>query len=193
MAINFAEHARTILAEAAYGMTTLDMDDLRESAQEARNAAVDSLTTYTSDCLDIIRDHDREVSDDDLEALIGGETFRAIDWRKAMERHAAAIVDVLLSEAIGEALDELEEADRNLRELACELGASEFPEGLEEPGARLEAYKSVLDHFAPSRCAGTGRNVYSDGQVDGCNAVSDRIGHLTISYSWAPKAAEGVQ
>ena len=183
MARDLEEAGNTVVYEAAYRMTTLDLDTLREEAQEDANQAADNAVIYNSDALTIINEYASHPAASDAEdnADSSGQTFKPSDWQAAQTAYAYWIALAVIETKISEALDDLEAKANHLLEWLDANLTSEAP----------TAEDLTLSRNCPHGWAAhdredvEGTHFWTSGQVDELNAVAIRAEcGLWLSYTW---------
>ena len=175
---NLEAAARDCIADAIYGMTELDLQELRDNAEDMASSAADSACIYTSACLDIISDYEREAPD--AEDMTSGQTYEAADWQKAMCAYAYAIAYTVISRNVHDLLEEIEQAADDLRDAA-------ESHGLEDPAdPRISA---ICPHgwAVHDREDAEGNCFWTQGKLEGCRAVARKVAGIWLSYTWTPE------
>ncbi len=175
---NLEAAAANCIADAIYGMETLDLDALRDNAEEQASYAADSVCTYTSACLDIISDYEREA--DGAEDMTGGDTYKAADWQKAMCAYAYAIAYTVISRNVHDLLEEIEQAADDLRDAA-------ESHGLEDPADPRISADCPHGWAAHDREDAAGTCFWTQGKLEGCRAVARKVAGIWLSYTWTPE------
>lgn len=180
--INLEAAARDCINEAIYGMTELDLQELRDNAEEQASSAADSACTYTSACLDIISDYEREA--DGAEDMTGGATYEAADWQQAMTAYACAIAYTVISQNVHSLLEEIEEAADGLRNAA-------EAHGLEDPADPRVTMDCPHGWAVHDREDEAGTCYWTQGNLEGCRAVARKVAGIWLSYTWTPEKEGG--
>lgn len=172
--------ARGVINDAAYDMDLLDMDQLREAATEQAYEAAGNACIYTSDCMDIVTQLERDWHDAAEDFLSGAEKFAAADWSDAMVAYANALASAAVSHSVYEALDAVQFADVDL--LAAAVDA--------DPAADFSAptvTTSCPHGWAPhDREDCNGIHYWKPAQLEGCMAVAVQVSGIWLSHTWTP-------
>lgn len=174
--------ARDCINDAIYGMTELDLEALRDGAEDMASSAADSACTYTSACLDIISDYEREAPD--AEDMTSGDTYKAADWQQAMSAYAYAIAYTVISRNIHSLLEEIEEAADDLRDAA-------EAHGLEDPADPRISADCPHGWAVHDREDEAGTCFWSESNLEGCRAVARKVAGVWLSYTWTPEEGKG--
>ena len=174
---NLEAAALDCINDAIYGMTDLDLQELRDDAEEQASNAADSACTYTSACFDIISDYEREAPD--AEDMTSGQTYKAADWQQAMCAYAYAVAYTVISRNIHSLLEEIEEAADDLRNAA-------EAHGLEDPADPRISSDCPHGWAAHDREDVVGTHFWSEGNLEGCRAVAVKVAGIWLSYTWTP-------
>lgn len=181
MTVNLRQTAESVIIDAVYGMETLDIDTLRDNADEQTNSAAESVTTYYSDCLDIISRYEGDADDLTVNDLTGGKTYAAGDWREAMVAYAYGVAYSVLSQEVGELLQAIDTAADDLA-TAAEAHGCEDPE---EPRISTDCPHGWAAHDREDEL---GIHFWSEGNLEGCRAVAVKVAGIWLSYTWTPGA-----
>ena len=176
--INLEAAAADCIADAIYGMKTLDLQELRDNAEDMASSAADSACIYTSACLDIISDYEREA--DGAEEMTSGQTYEAADWQQAMCAYAYAIAYTVISRNVHDLLEEIEEAADGLRNAA-------EAHGLEDPADPRISADCPHGWAAHDREDAEGTCFWTEGKLEGCRAVARKVAGIWLSYTWTPE------
>ena len=177
MAKDLEQYGTSCVGEAIYGIDKLDLDKLREDVsdrvyQDAENACI-----YTHDCMDIIRDYEREHGDDADDT--SGKEYKASEWQEAMQAYAYGVAVNAIRHYADEALDKIEEmADLLIDEIPACFGADR-----DDLRVSLQCPHGWAPH---DREDNDGICFWVSKQLDGCNAVAVDAGALWLSYTWTP-------
>lgn len=180
--INLEAAAADCISDAIYGMETLDLQELRDNAEEQASSAADSACIYTSACLDIISDYEREA--DGAQEMTSGQTYEAADWQQAMTAYAYAVAYTVISRNVHSLLEEIEEAADDLRDAA-------EAHGLEDPADPRISSDCPHGWAAHDREDAAGTHFWTEGNLEGCRAVARKVADIWLSYTWTPKTEEG--
>lgn len=175
---NLEAAAADCIADALYGMKTLDLQELRDNAEDMASSAADSACIYTSACLDIISDYEREA--DGAEEMTSGQTYEAADWQQAMCAYAYAIAYTVISRNVHDLLEEIEEAADDLRDAA-------ESHGLEDPADPRISADCPHGWAAHDREDAEGTCFWTEGNLEGCRAVARKVAGIWLSYIWTPE------
>ena len=176
MAKDLEQYGVSCVGEAIYGMDKLDLDRLRDDVSDRIYTDAENACIYTHDCLDIIRDYEREF---DSDADDGGKEFKPSEWQDAMTAYAYGIATAAIRHYADEALAAIEEkADTLIDEIPACFGA-----GIDDLRVSLQCPHGWAAH---DREDADGIHFWTSGQLDGCNAVAVDAGALWLSYTWNP-------
>lgn len=175
---NLEAAAADCISDAIYGMTELDLQELRDNAEEQASSAADSACTYTSACMDIISEYECEAPD--AEDMTGGQTYEAADWQKAMCAYAYAIAYTVISRNVHDLLEEIEQAADDLRDAA-------ESHGLEDPADPRISSDCPHGWAAHDREDAEGTCFWTEGNLEGCRAVARKVAGIWLSYTWTPE------
>lgn len=175
---NLEAAAADCIADAIYGMETLDLQELRDNAEDMASSAADSACIYTSACLDIISDYEREAPD--AEGMTGGDTYKAADWQQAMTAYAYAVAYTVISRNVHDLLEEIEEAADDLRNAA-------EAHGLEDPADPRISSNCPHGWAAHDREDAAGTHFWTESNLEGCRAVARKVAGIWLSYIWTPE------
>lgn len=176
--INLEAAAADCISDAIYGMKTLDLDALRDNAEEQASSAADSACTYTSACLDIISEYEREAYG--AEDMTSGQTYEAADWQKAMCAYAYAVAYTVISRNVHDLLEEIEQAADDLRDAA-------ESRGLEDPADPRISADCPHGWAAHDREDAEGTCFWTEGNLEGCRAVARKVAGIWLSFTWTPE------
>ena len=179
---NLEAAAVDCIADAAYGMTELDLQELRDNAEEQASSAADSACIYTSACLDIISEYEREAPD--AEDMTGGDTYKAADWQQAMTAYAYAVAYTVISRNVHSLLEEIEQAADDLRDAA-------EAHGLEDPADPRISANCPHGWAVHDREDAAGTHFWTEGNLEGCRAVARKVAGIWLSYTWTPEEEGG--
>ena len=188
--ISLEDRGSDCVREAAYDMDKLDLETLRERAQEGANESADNACIYTHHCYEIIASYENDDRAKYAEDLSGGETFAAEDWQKAMTAWAYNIAITVIESDTQTALIELEEAADELIKVLDERDHL-----LPEDGAWIGPEDLRLSRECPHGWAphdkedAAGVHYWLPGELEGCHAVAIQSNGLWLSYTWTAKAA----
>ena len=180
--INLEAAAADCINDAIHGMGTLDLRALRDGAEEQASNAADSACTYTSACLDIISEYEREA--DGAEDMTSGQTYEAADWQQAMCAYAYAVAYTVISRNVHDLLEEIEEAADDLRDAA-------EAHGLEDPADPRISANCPHGWAAHDREDVVGTCFWTESKLEGCRAVARKVAGIWLSYTWTPETEEG--
>jgi hypothetical protein len=178
---NLEAAALDCIADAIYGVGTLDLDALRDGAQEQASNAADNACTYHSDCLEIINRYEREAPD--AEDMTGGATYKAADWQQAMCAYAYAVAYTVISQDVNNLIDDIEQTAADLRDTAEGYG-------LEDPADPRVTADCPHGWAAHDREDEAGTHFWTEGNLEGCRAVARKVAGVWLSYTWTPEEAE---
>jgi len=181
MTVNLRQTAENVISDAIYGMETLDIDALRESADEQTHSAAESVTIYHADCLDIISRYESESNDADVDDMTGGKTYTAGEWREAMNAYAYGVAYSVLSQEVGELLQAIDTAADGLALAADAHGFSDD----DEPRISTDCPHGWAAHDREDE---QGTHFWSEGNLEGCRAVAVKVAGIWLSYTWTPGA-----
>jgi hypothetical protein len=181
MTVNLRQTAENVISDAVYGMTTLDIDTLRDNADEQTHSAAGSVTIYHSDCLDIISRYESEADDCTVDDMTGGETYTAGEWREAMNAYAYGVAYSVLSQEVGELLQAIDTAADGLALAADAHGFSDD----DEPRISTDCPHGWAAHDREDE---QGTHFWSEGNLEGCRAVAVKVAGIWLSYTWTPGA-----
>jgi len=181
MIINLRQTAENVISDAIYGMETLDIDALRDNADEQTHSAAESVTNYHSDCLDIISRYESEADDSTMDDLTGGKTYTAGEWREAMNAYAYGVAYSVLSQEVGELLQAIDTAADDLALAADAHGCTDC----DEPRISTDCPHGWAAH---DRKDEAGVHFWTEGNLEGCRAVATRVAGIWLSYTWTPGA-----
>ena len=181
MTVNLRQTAENVISDAIYGMETLDIDALRESADEQTHSAAESVTIYHADCLDIISRYESESNDADVDDMTGGKTYTAGEWREAMNAYAYGVAYSVLSQEVGELLQAIDTAADGLALAADAHGFSDD----DEPRISTDCPHGWAAHDREDE---QGTHFWTEGNLEGCRAVATRVAGIWLSYTWTPGA-----
>ena len=191
--INLESYAENILSEAIYDMDTLDMDDLREEADERVGTDAENACIYHSDCADIIARYEREADQHGgLDDLLSDRTYKADEWQEAQCAYAYAVAYTILQAKTHDNLRALEEAASNLCD---EIGArSDLGEDVSVDIDDLKVTNTCPHGWAAHDSEDSdGMHFWISGQIDGCNAIAIEVCGIWLSYTWTPVAPREVE
>ena len=174
--------ARDCISDAIYGMTELDLQELRDNAEEQASSAADIACIYTHACLDIIGDYEREAPD--AEDMTGGDTYKAADWQQAMCAYAYAVAYTVISQNVRSLIDDIEQAADDLRDAA-------EAHGLEDPADPRISSDCPHGWAAHDREDAEGTCFWTEGNLEGCRAVVRKVAGIWLSYTWTPEKEGG--
>jgi hypothetical protein len=174
---NLEAAAADCINDAIYDMGTLDLDALRDGAQEQASNAADNACIYHSDCLEIINRYERDAPD--AEDMTGGATYKAADWQQAMCAYAYAVAYTVISQNVHNLLDDIEQAAARLRDTAEEYG-------LEDPADPRVSSDCPHGGAAHDREDEGGTHLWTEGDLEGCRAVAVKVAGIWLSYTWTP-------
>lgn len=178
---NLEAAAADCISDAIYDMKTLDLDALRDGAEDMANSAADSTCIYNSDCLEIISRYERDAPD--AEDMTGGATYKAADWQQAMCAYAYAIAYTVISRNVHDLLEEIEQAADDLRDAA-------EAHGLEDPADPRISSDCPHGWAVHDREDAAGTHFWTEGNLEGCRAVACKVAGIWLSYTWTPEEAE---
>lgn len=178
---NLEAAAADCISDAIYGMETLDLDALRDNAEEQASSAADSACTYTIACLDIISKYEREA--DGAEDMTSGQTYEAADWQQAMCAYAYAVAYTVIRRNVHNLLEEIEEAADDLRDAA-------EAHGLEDPADPRISRDCPHGWAAHDREDEAGTCFWTESKLEGCRAVARKVAGIWLSYTWTPEKEE---
>lgn len=181
MTINLHQTAESVISDAIYGMETLDIDALRDNADEQTNSAAESVTTYYSDCLDIISRYESEADDSTVDDLTGGKTYTAGEWREAMTAYASGVAYSVLSQEVAELVQAIDTAADDLAVAADAHGFSDD----DEPRISTDCPHGWAPHDREDE---QGTHFWTEGKLEGCRAVAVKVSGIWLSYTWTPGA-----
>lgn len=179
---NLEAAARDCISDAIYGMSTLDMEALRDGAEDQTSSAADNACTYTSACLDIISDYEREA--DGAEDMTSGQTYEAADWQQAMCAYAYAVAYTVISQNVHSLIDDIEQAADDLRDAA-------EAHGLEDPADPRISSDCPHGWAAHDREDAEGTCFWTESKLEGCRAVARKVAGIWLSYTWTPEEEGG--
>ena len=172
---NLEAAARDCISDAIYVMGTLDLDALRDNAEEQASSAADSVCTYNSDCMNIISDYEREA--DGAEEMTSGQTYEAADWQQAMCAYAYAVAYTVISQNVHSLIDDIEQAADDLRDAA-------EAHGLEAPADPRVSSDCPHGWAAHDREDEKGTCFWTESKLEGCRAVARKVAGIWLSYTW---------
>ena len=178
---NLEAAAADCINDAIYGTDTLDLDALRDGAEELTSSAADNACTYNSDCLEIINRYERDAPD--AEDMAGGDTYKAADWQQAMCAYAYAVAYTVISQNVHSLIDDIEQAADDLRDAA-------EARGLEDPAGPRISSDCPHGWAAHDREDAEGTCFWTEGNLEGCRAVARKVAGVWLSYTWTPEEAE---
>jgi hypothetical protein len=181
MTVNLHQTAESVISDAIYGMETLDIDALRDNADEQTHSAAESVTTYYSDCLDIISRYESEADDSTVDDLTGGKTYTAGEWREAMTAYAFGVAYSVLSQEVAELVQAIDTAADDLAVAADAHGFSDD----DEPRISTDCPHGWAAH---DREDVAGTHFWTEGKLEGCRAVAVKVSGIWLSYTWTPGA-----
>ena len=176
--INLEAAAADCIADAVYGMETLDMEALRDGAEAQTSSAADSACIYNSDCLEIISRYERDAPD--AEDMTGGDTYKAADWQQAMTAYAYAVAYTVISQNVNNLIDDIEQAADDLRDAA-------EAHGLEDPADPRISANCPHGWAAHDREDAEGNCFWTQGKLEGCRAVARKVAGIWLSFTWTPE------
>lgn len=176
--INLEAAAADCIADAVYGMTELDLQELRDNAEDMASSAADNACIYYSNCMDIISEYEREAPD--AEDMTGGDTYKAADWQKALCAYAYAVAYTVISRNVHDLLEEIEEAADDLRNAA-------EAHGLEDPADPRISSNCPHGWAAHDREDVAGVCFWTESKLEGCRAVARKVAGIWLSYTWTPE------
>ena len=176
--INLEAAAADCISDAIYGMETLDLQELRDNAEDKASSAADSACIYYSNCMGIISDYEREAPD--AEDMTGGDTYKAADWQQAMCAYAYAIAYTVISRNVHDLIEEIEEAADDLRDAA-------ESHGLEDPADPRISSDCPHGWAVHDREDEAGTCFWTEGKLGGCRAVARKVAGIWLSYTWTPE------
>jgi hypothetical protein len=179
---NLEAAALDCINDAIHGMGTLDMEALRDGAEDMASSAADSACIYTSACLDIISDYEREANG--AEDMTSGQTYEAADWQQAMCAYAYAIAYTVISQNVHSLIDDIEQAADDLRDAA-------EAHGLEDPADPRISSDCPHGWAAHDREDAEGTCFWTEGNLEGCRAVARKVAGVWLSYTWTPEKEGG--
>jgi hypothetical protein len=180
---NLEAAALDCINEAIHGMGTLDLDALRDNADEQTNSAAESVTIYYSDCLDIISRYESEADDSTVDDLTGGKTYTAGEWREAMTAYAFGVAYSVLSHEVSEILQAIDTAADDLATAATAHGFSDD----DQPRISTDCPHGWAAHDREDEA---GTHFWTEGNLEGCRAVAVKVAGIWLSYTWTPEPAE---
>ena len=186
--INLEGYAENIIADSIYGMNTLDMDKLREEADERVGQDADSACTYYYQHAQILQDYEAEAYKiGDPDDLIGDRTYKASEWEEARQACAYAVAYTILQARTADNLQAVEEAASNLCD---EIGArGDLGEDVSVDLDDLRVSTSCPHGWAAHDYEDSdGMHFWVSRQLDGCNAIAIEAGGIWLSYTWTPVA-----
>lgn len=181
MTVNLRQTAENVISDAIYGMETLDIDALRESADEQTHSAAESVTTYHRDCLDIISRYESEADDADVDDLTGCKSYTAGEWREAMSAYAFGVAYSVLSQEVAELVQAIDTAADDLATAAPAHGLNND----DEPRISTDCPHGWAAHDREDE---QGTHFWTEGNLEGCRAVATRVAGIWLSYTWTPGA-----
>jgi len=181
MTVNLRQTAENVISDAIYGMTTLDIDALCDNADEQTHSAAESVTTYYSDCLDIISRYESEADDSTVDDLTGGKSYTAGEWREAMNAYAFGVAYSVLSQEVAELVQAIDTAADGLALAADAHGFSDD----DEPRISTDCPHGWAAHDREDE---QGTHFWTEGNLEGCRAVATRVAGIWLSYTWTPGA-----
>jgi len=176
--INLDSYVSDIIAQASSGMTTLDLDALRDDALETVHDYADNAVTYYHHAQTIIDDYERETGEpEDL-----GQTFTASEWQEAMTAYAYGVASAYLSGKVEEAVTQVEEAASAL----IDHLASRHDESFDADHLRVsrECPHGWASHDYEADAADSSIMVWKSGQLDGGNGAAIQAGGIWLSVTW---------
>lgn len=185
MARDLEDSARNCLSDVIYDVETLDLDKLREDAQEAAWSAADNACIYYSHCLDIIRDYESD-SRADPECLDDSKTYKASEWQEAVQAYAFAIAYSVIQAEVSELLGKVEESAESLVDVVNELLSDDSIDA-SDLRVSLSCPHGWASHDLENE---DGVHLWTSRQLDGCNAVAVDAGPFWLSYTWTPESDE---
>lgn len=181
MTVNLRQTAENVISDAIYGMETLDIDALRDNADEQTHSAAESVTIYHSDCLDIISRYESEADDSTVEDMTGGKTYTAGEWREAMNAYAFGVAYSVLSQEVAELVQAIDTAADDLATAATAHGCADC----DEPRISADCPHGWAAH---DREDVAGVHFWTEGNLEGCRAVAIKVAGIWLSYTWTPGA-----
>ena len=178
---NLEAAAVDCINDAIYDMGTLDLDALRDNAEEQASSAAESACTYYSDCIDVISDYEREAPD--AEDMTCGQTYKAADWQQAMCDYAYAVAYTVFNQNVHRLLGEIEQAADDIRDAA-------EAHGLEDPADPRISSDCPHGWAAHDREDEAGTHFWTEGNLEGCRAVAVKVAGVWLSYTWTPEKEE---
>jgi hypothetical protein len=181
MTVNLHQTAESVIFDAIYGMETLDIDALRDNADEHIHSAAESVTTYYSDCLDIISRYESEADDPTVDDLTSGKTYTAGKWCEAMTAYAFGVAYSVLSQEVAELVQAIDTAADDLATAATAHGLNND----DEPRISTDCPHGWAPH---DREDVAGIHFWTEGKLEGCRAVAVKVAGIWLSYTWTPGA-----
>lgn len=176
--INLEAAAADCIADAVYGMETLDMEALRDGAEDMASSAADNACIYYSNCMDIINRYERDAPD--AEDMTGGDTYKAADWQQAMCAYAYAVAYTVISRNVHGLLEEIEQAADGIYTAAEAHGYT----GTADPRVSSDCPHGWAAH---DREDAEGTCFWTEGNLEGCRAVARKVAGIWLSYTWTPE------
>lgn len=147
---------------------------------------LDSFAPYTSDEDDILSDYEREYGSE-AEDILGDTEYKATDWATAKRAYVSAVAYCAHSSLFETAKSELAGAIQEFSD-----GAEGFMlmGGFDDSYADapvIEVTMTCVHGWAPhDRELEDGTMIWEPGQLEGCRAISRRVGELWLTCTWTP-------
>lgn len=178
MGRDIQEYAQNQISEALNGETGTSEDLISIVENLDGDFDLDSFAPYTSEEDDILCEYESEHWQEAKE-LLGEQTYTADDWSSAKRAYVGAVAYAAFSSIFSQEKQELIETIEEFSSEASDLSG-------------LDVEISV-SHSCPHGWASHDRED-SDGtmyweskQLDGCNAISRKVGELWLTHTWTPQ------
>lgn len=180
MARDLEQYAQDAVAEALNGEKD-NADGLISSIDRLEhNFDFDSFAPYTHEEDDILSDYEKDYYED-AKDILGDQTYTAEDWSTAKRAYVAAVAYCAYSSIFEQAKSDLREAIEEFADSARDL----MDEDADEP--TIEISQSCVHGWAPhDREDADGLMIWEPGQLEGCRAISKKVGELWLTCTWTP-------
>jgi hypothetical protein len=188
--IDLDSRAQDVIAESIYDMKTLDLDALRETAQERCHDEADNAVIYHHWAGQILDEYESEAYRiGDPDDMLGDRTYKAGEWMEARTACAYAVALTILEYRVGIALQEIEEAADGLLDSLANVLGDDAPGEVSDLAVTRDCPHGWAAHDREDEA---GTHFWLSGQLDGCDAIALKAAGIWLSYTWTP-AKPGTQ
>ena len=180
MAKDLEQYAQDRLSEVLNGEKDT-ADNLISTVEDIENDFdLDSFAPYTADEDDILSDYESDHWQD-AKDMLGDTQYAADDWSAAKRAYVAAVAYCAYSSILESAKSELREALEEFSNDAQALMDADADEPV------IEITMSCVHGWAPhDREEADGTMIWEPGQLEGCRAISRKVGELWLTCTWTP-------